>query len=262
MSSNLDTSISLVIETENTGDDAYGSFKWIKADVFLQGISKSIGTISGISIDRQAIPEHCFYETFDEHSATMEWIAGSLLENRYGRTTLQSLRNGGDDPEFDFFLMQQFDIDCSQPSDVAAFALRKFLQSKEIRGELQYDVWRVSSIAYALSEFPNDQSKRIEVQNEAIPFLRNGFFQDTALLQKDPDNARILVGSYSHFEGGLKSKNEVMEKAQSLFKNGIHSVPMLGRFGFVDYTEEDKENDSYWKSDELSDGLSVESSDE
>jgi hypothetical protein len=64
---------------------------------------REIGSISGIAINRQKVPENCFVQALDEYtSGKMEWVAGDLLENIQGRTTLQSLRDGGDDPEFDF----------------------------------------------------------------------------------------------------------------------------------------------------------------
>ncbi|KAL7535676.1 hypothetical protein ACHAXR_006662, partial [Thalassiosira sp. AJA248-18] len=164
--------------------------------------------ISGIQINRQKIPNGCFYETFDEHSADLEWVVGTLLENRYGRTKLASLREAGDDPEFDFFFIETFHIDEDQPSDVATFALRNFLQSQHIKGNLNYGCWHVSSIAYVFSDDPREEGQGTNkrkrgndaqsiAQREVIPFLRNGFFQDeSSLIRGDPNNARILVGGF------------------------------------------------------------------
>eukprot|EP00978_Attheya_sp_CCMP212_P016274 scaffold42485_cov50-Attheya_sp.AAC.5 len=244
MSTSLESSISVVIETsEGDDNDVYKAFTHINAIVFhsnagIGTTNKAIGEISGIAINRQKIPENCYWESFDEHSATMEWVASNLIENRHGRTTLKSLRDAGDDPEFDFFLMENFRMDENQHSDVATFALRKFLRSKEIKGNSQYnDVWFVSSMAYVLSagQSPNDNDtestgkrKRDESNtgssttdtkhqyHESIPFLRNGFFQDTALVRKDPDNARILVAGVNHFEKDLKSEAEVMPTTRAL----------------------------------------------
>ena len=124
----LEASITLKItETRNDNDDddgnddnPYGAYTSVKATVFRGGTGtgtgttsaakKIIGEISGIKVDRQKIPDGCFWETFDEHSGEMEWVAGSLLENKRGRTTLTSLRQAGDDPEFEFFLIQHFRI--------------------------------------------------------------------------------------------------------------------------------------------------------
>lgn len=242
--SSLEASISLVTETcggtKNDVDDPYGAFTNINTKVFQEGTAKAIGEISGIAINRQAIAEKCFLETFDAHSADMEWVASALLENRYGRTKLKSLRGAGDDPEFDFFLMQKFWVDSDQSCDVATIALRKFLRSDRIYGHLNFGCWRVSSIAFVLSAHSNDGSENSESgrkrkrdtnsgnasqdrYKEAIPFLRNGFFQDTALVCNDTDNARILVGGVAHFEESVKSQAEVMVNARTII-DGISNT--------------------------------------
>mmetsp|Transcript_4513 Transcript_4513/g.8040 ORF Transcript_4513/g.8040 Transcript_4513/m.8040 type:complete len:462 (+) Transcript_4513:103-1488(+) len=226
MTSTAKDSITLRFEAEGeeSDDDVYGALTNVKAQVFRAGTSKQIGTISGIRIDRQKIPERAFCQTFDEHSADLEWVAGSLLENRYGRTKLSSLRDAGDDPEFDFFFMETFHIDGDQPSEVATLALHNFLQSEHIKGNLDHGCWCVSSIAYVMSEDPKEEvqgSKRKRGNDDSnyhgvIPFLRNGFFQDSALIRSDPDNARILVGGLAHFEKDLLSEAEAMAKATRL----------------------------------------------
>jgi hypothetical protein len=113
-SGSLEASITLKIveETNDDDDECYGAFTSITANVFRSGITKRIGEISGIKVDRQKIPTGCYWETFDEHSAEMEWIAGTcLLENKYGRPTLQSIHDAGDEPEYNFLLIQSFRID-------------------------------------------------------------------------------------------------------------------------------------------------------
>ena len=55
----------------------------------------------------------------------MEWVDGALFENKQGQKSLQSIRDGDDDPEFDFFRMTKFWIEEIQPYDVATFALQK-----------------------------------------------------------------------------------------------------------------------------------------
>lgn len=193
---------------------------------------KELGGISGVSVNRQAIGTHGFFETFDEYSGDLEWVGCSLLENKYGRTRLQSLRQAGDDPEFDFFLIESFWIDQDQddPCALATFALRKFLHSDMIKGNLSYGCWSVSSIAYALHDFgegeqhcPGSGSGKRKREDddrpcydEAIPFFRNGFFQDVALLQQDPDNGRIIVAGVEHMDQTLKSEASVMPAIRSL----------------------------------------------
>lgn len=191
---------------------------------------KELGGISGVSVNRQAIGNNGYFATFDEYSGELEWVGCSLLENKLGRTRLQSLRDAGDDPEFDFFLIESFWIDQNQddPCALATFALRKFLHSDIIKGNLSYGCWNVSSIAYALHDFGEEQHegsgsgkrKREDdgrlCYDEAIPFFRNGFFQDAALLQQDPDNGRILVAGVQHMEQTLKSEASVMPAIRSL----------------------------------------------
>jgi hypothetical protein len=106
-------------DDEDDEEDVYGAFTVIEAKFYFLGGAKNnpqqrreIGSISGIAINRQKVPEHCFVQALDEYSSgKMEWVAGDLLENVFGRTTLQSLRDGGDDQEFDFFLLDSFHLD-------------------------------------------------------------------------------------------------------------------------------------------------------
>jgi hypothetical protein len=164
-------------------------------------------------------------------------------------------------------LIESFWIDENQPHDVAAFALRKFLYSKDIKGNLQFGCWNVSSIAFVLSEVEvadqrsgeNNKRKRDEngsssstrYHRESIPFLRNGFFQDSALVHKDPDNAKILVGGVTHFEKNLKSEAEVMATAKALFAaistrkpSSTYSTPS-GKDAEILSRVEDLVNESY-----------------
>lgn len=219
-SGSLEASITLKIveETNDDDDECYGAFTSITANVFRSGITKRIGEISGIKVDRQKIPTGCFWETFDEHSAEMEWIAGTcLLENKYGRPTLQSIHDAGDEPEYNFLLIQSFRIDENQQgcnSDVATIALRKFLYSEHIKGHF---LCRVSSIAYELSGNINSSNNNNTEYHESVPFLRNSFFQDQALVRKYPESSRILVGGIDNFVGhNVKSEAHVMSAAAKL----------------------------------------------
>jgi len=104
----MDTiTLEYTVEPAEDPDEAFypGALTYIRAKVLKE--KKKIGSIGGISIDRQKIGENSFYTTFDEHSGDLEWIGSTLLENRLGRTKLQSLRDAGDDMEFNFFY-----IDC------------------------------------------------------------------------------------------------------------------------------------------------------
>ena len=244
MSRMTEDSILLVISKSNDDDDdddtkdlgQYAKFGrplttytvkiHLRNDNGNNGRKKELGRISGVSVNRQAIGDHGFFEAFDEYSGELEWVGCSLLENKRGRTRLQSLRAAGDDPEFDFFLIESFWIDqdhVEDPCALATFALRKFLYSNVIKGNHQFGTWGVSSIAYALQNIDSSSEssgkrKRDDgpSYDEAIPFLRNGFFQDAALLQENPENGRILVGGVEHFEQPVKSEASVMPALEKL----------------------------------------------
>lgn len=124
-------SITLKYEEQADDDDDDEGLTNVKAKVFRNG--KEIGVIGGIQVDRQRIGENSFHMTFDEHSGDLEWVGSTLLENRYGRTKLQSLRDAGDDMEFDFFYIDTFYIDANESGDVATHALRKFCMETKSR---------------------------------------------------------------------------------------------------------------------------------
>lgn len=139
--------------------------------------------------------------------------------------------------EFNFFLIDTFYIDPNQSCDIATFALRKFLHGERIKGD-DDGFWLNSSVAYALwaDGAPDDEggeqgvgtgkrkredgSTVNESYHEVIPFLRNGFFQDSAIIRGKPDNARILVGARAHFEKDLLSVAEAKTKADRLVMAG------------------------------------------
>lgn len=209
----------------------YHAFTDVEAKIFLQeegkAESKLIGEIQATLVDRQKIPEGCFHVTFDEHSADMEWVGCTLLENRYGRTMLESLREH-DLREFDFMYISSFGVNHDSP-DVAAAALYKFLHDPEIKGDLEFGCWRVSSAAYVLpgcssaddetnsaGKNSNDRKRKRDadcnaqaMQQQAEPFLRLGFFQDQALIHKDRKNARILVATYGHWNQNIRSSAQI-----------------------------------------------------
>jgi hypothetical protein len=222
-------SVKVQSSTDHDEDDTYKAFTDVRANIFLDD-NVEIGNIHAILVNRQAIPEYCFFETFDDHhSSDMEWIGTSLLENCYGRTKLQSLREY-DDPEFDFMFISSFrvhaDYNKDGNSDVAAAALYKFLHDPTtIKGNLDYGCWRVSSAAYLLNPqepTPNnskqhrkrkravDETPQHELARmDADPFLRNGFFQDPSLVRQDSANTRILVASYGNWSNAILSQAQV-----------------------------------------------------
>jgi hypothetical protein len=205
-----------------------GSFTLVNVDILLK--RTKIGYISATIVNRQAIADGCAYEAFDDHSADMQWIGCALMENRYGRTQLQSLVEY-DDMEFDFMYISEFHIDDefqkNGASDVGATALRQFLYHPFIKGNLGFGCWKVSSAAYVLDpsqamtpverekfhkerqqnpfDAPSKSTEQLDEEQrhldglaraDANQFLRNGFFQDPALASGGGSDARILVVSY------------------------------------------------------------------
>lgn len=98
-------------------------------------------------------------------------------------------------------------------------ALRKFLHDPGyIQGKLDSGCWKVSSAVFIIpspsaAAAESDRKRKREennsTQNFADPFLRNGFFQDPVLIRNNPDNARLLVASYGHWNKSPKSAVEV-----------------------------------------------------
>ena len=196
--------------------DYKGALTSVSASILLKGIK--IGKISAILMDRNAIPEQCIYQVADEHSSELQWVVCALLENRFGRTKLETLV-GDDDSDAAFLYIQRFHVDDSYKqngdSDVGSIALYKFLRDPFIG--------QVSTAAYAIDAeeamspserkqheqkkycvgFDVDKNRDIQEQRrldsiaraDANQFLRNGFVQDPALAKTSGTNARILVAS-------------------------------------------------------------------
>ena len=196
-----DVTISLQHELDSDGE--YDSMTAIHVDIFVNG--KAAGNVRGTIVDRKKIPERCFYSVMDDHSADMQYVAVSLFEPRYGRSKLQSLVQEGDDMKCDFLYISSLRVNqefrTNGSSNVGTYALRKLLHHPFIRGPVGpcYG-WAASSCIYIL------ESKNAESRNHAIQFLRNGFFQDIALVSEGGD--RFLVAAYGHWRQPLKSHDE------------------------------------------------------
>jgi hypothetical protein len=141
-------------------------------------------------------------------------------------------------------------------SDLAAAALYKFLHDPTtIKGNLEYGCWRVSSAAHVLNpqeampkESKQERKRTRDADEEhqeeltrmdADALLRNGFFQDSALVWQDSANARILVASYGNWNNPILSQArassvkllpaspkpsgndaEILQAVQSVFTDG------------------------------------------
>lgn len=194
----------VTIHLEHVGGDTdegeCGALTAIYVVILLGG--KAIGKISGTIIDREAIPEYGFYDVMD-YSSELDYVGASLFERRLGRTKLQSLREQGDDSEFDILYIDSIAINqeytAKGSSDVGSYALRKLLYHPYIRGG-HYLAWKCSCCIYLL------QNTTPASRNHAIQFLRNGFYQDKAVVNKGDD--RFLVAAYGHWMEPLKSHAE------------------------------------------------------
>ena len=196
-----DVTISLQHELDSDGE--YGVMTTIHVDIFVNG--KLAGTVRGKIVNRNKIPEGFFYSVMDGESADMQYISVSLFEPRYGRSKLQSLVQEGDDMKCDFLYISSLRVNqefrTNGSSNVGTYALRKLLHHPFIRGNAsRYGAWSTSSCIYIL------ESKNAESRNHAIQFLRNGFFQDSAVVKNGSDC--FLVAAYGHWRQPLKSHDE------------------------------------------------------
>lgn len=234
--------------TSNADDEdlySYNCFHNVHAEILYGPEKKKIGHIAAVLVNRQAIPEKCFYQAFDEHSAEMQWVGCTLMENRYGRTSLLSLADTDSD-EFDFMYISVFHVDADYKqngnSDVGAEALYQFLRHPEVNPQVD-DAWsQVCNVAYVLDATeamtPTElheyqyrekrtgtldgtpltgvglgstkEAERMDTleRMDANQFLRNGFFQDAAIAKGK--NRKILVASlYNKYREPLKSHAQV-----------------------------------------------------
>jgi hypothetical protein len=218
-----------VTQTGQEGDAGmFGKrFTYVQGKIMLD--QKEIGTIHATIVNRQAFADNDFHPHFDDESADMEWVGCSLLENRFGRTRLASLVEY-DDPEFDFMYISSFGLQdpYMKNSDIATAALHEFLYDPNfIKKDLRYGLWAVSSAVYIVPSVASlqqtSQKRKRQDENDDSganpsrlymdPFLRNGFFQDAALIHKDPDNTRLLVASYGQWSKPPLSKEAVANVA-------------------------------------------------
>lgn len=224
-------------------DEGSDAITLVDVDILVS--NGKVGNIEAIIVDRQKIPERCFYATVDSHLQT---FGRALMEPRRGRTLLKSL---ADYDSGDFMLISKFHVDDEYKgnSDVAAIALRQFLRHPFISGQTGNGCWRVSSVAYGLDsleympesdreawkqhidkcrEMSDDEPSAEEkvameeearqwkaqlvtwARQDANPFLRNGFFQDEAIAKMGAPKNRILVASYGHFCAPLKTHEEAL----------------------------------------------------
>jgi len=162
-----------------------------------------------------------FLSAMDGYSQELQYIGVSLFEPRLGRTKLVSLRDGGDDDEYDFMYIKEIQIDDhfkqEGASDVGAYAIRQLLHhpnlqsissciyildpyegmTQEVRDRIKAEEESEANRereARSRGEDPapeTEESLRIKEEKErrleryarldANQFIRNGFYQDVAV---------------------------------------------------------------------------------
>ncbi|KAL7531937.1 hypothetical protein ACHAXR_004315 [Thalassiosira sp. AJA248-18] len=177
--SSNDVTIQLTHELDERGE--YNAFTSLTAKILVDHGSsqnENAGSISAVIVHRQIIPERMFLSAMDGHSAEMQWLAVSLFEPRLGRTKLTSLRDHGDDDEFDFMYIESIHVDDRYKqdgnSDVGAYALRKLLHDPYVKGRAYEntggDCWSVSSCIYILDPYDGmskEVKERIKAEEES-----------------------------------------------------------------------------------------------
>lgn len=222
-------------------DGEYNAFTNLKVDI-LKNQTK-IGSIEATVIDRQRIPDGYFLSACDGHSSELQYMGCTVYEPRYGRTKLKSLAEY-DDPEFDVMCIHTFHVEDEYKktnSDIATTALHQLLHHPFIKGNLLYGCWKVSSVVYELDPLEamsnqerttfvekrnanrmvnppeeTDETRRAKemekqkmdslARQDAIPFLRNGFFQDPAIARQG--NERFVVASHGNWTRPLLSETQ------------------------------------------------------
>ncbi len=94
----------------------------------------------------------------DGYSSDLQYVVVVIFEPRYGRTRPRSLRDGGDEMEFDFLYIETFHVDpqcrtnsnVSCSSDIGTYALRKLLHHTYIKGRANCDCLGLSCCIYIL----------------------------------------------------------------------------------------------------------------
>ena len=128
-----DVSIKLSHDYDDRGE--YNAFTSISVDIFVRKNNtekEKAGSITGVLVFRQMIPEGMFLSAMDGHSHEMQMVATGVFEPRMGRTKLISLRDGGDDYEKDILYIESIHVDdrykVKGNSDVGSYAIRKLLR--------------------------------------------------------------------------------------------------------------------------------------
>jgi Ankyrin repeat len=213
-----------------------------------------VGYINAIRINRSRIPYGYFLASMYQHSPTFMYIGSILYEPHQGMTKLQSLSSS----EFKASSILYIDAICIHDgiieqqypsSDVGAVALSLFLNHN-----LMKDITSAVYIIEPPSEGDNVSSRRIVHNNgqfnhkkilwkgsssslkfdtpDAYPFIRNGFFRDTAIARQGNTAELILVASPEQWKknpmGILPNDNPVQDMSHYVSQRQEHPEPTGG----------------------------------
>ena len=226
-----DVTIKLKYGIDENGE--YNAFTYINVDILVCGSIKA-GTIEGTIVNRQKIPNSYFLSAMDGHSGDLQHIGTSIFEPKRGRTILNSLRDGGDDDEFDFMYISSICIEdqYKKSSDVGAFALRKLLHHPYVKGRSsdridRHGSFRVSSCVYILDPYEAmSKEEKIRIENEEAECFRDGRMSMGGSRQPNTEES---IRAKEQKEQSLE--NHARMDANQFLRNGFFQDPAVARNG-------------------------------
>jgi len=169
------------------GYDSRGEFyAFTSISVVISVKNENVGSIKGVLINRDQIPDGLFLTAMDGHSHELQMVSNAVYEPGLGRTKLISLRDGGDNHKKDILYIESINIkdQYKDNSDVGAFAIRKLLRHKIIKGnKSQGGIWcGISSCIYILEPeegMPKEVREKYEAdESERSKNYRPSWYRD------------------------------------------------------------------------------------
>lgn len=241
MANNDEVTITLKRSVDRDGE--FKAFTNVNVDILQQ--NRKVGSIEATIVDRGKIPPNYFMVAMDGHSSDLQYLGVSLFEPKKGRTKLQSLQQYDQATEFMYITKLHVEDDCkvNGASDVGASALHQLLNHPRIKGtgskpklataiyipdssepmtaeerekndsleiELMHARGMGGDILESTAEDVVREQQRkarlqINLRADANQFLRNGFFQDPAIIG---GSCQILVATYDDWQQPLKSHEQ------------------------------------------------------
>ena len=155
-------------------DDRGEFYAFTSISVVISVKNENAGSMKGVLISRNQIPPGLFLTAMDGHSHELQMVSNAVFEPGLGRTKLISLSDGGDNHKMDILYVESINIKdkYKDNSNVGAFAIRKLLRHKIIKGnKSQGGIWcGISSCVYILEPeegMPKDVREKYEAdENE------------------------------------------------------------------------------------------------